>query len=410
MRRRAGGVIVVGAMRCPLCKAPLTERDRRCPRCDALLERLPFTSLNLVESPADIPDPVSPDVADTSSTKADLGGDARIVGELGGDFASWSGSGEWTPHEDVFHGLTAEDYLGASTGVVERTFVPPATQVYVDETVARQLRPEAVLSIVPGDDSVLSPFERHVASFLDGSRPLARVARKANLSLDDARIALALLLDRKRAVLVGHLLVPERFQPKTRAAPTAPAAATAPAAPAQPRRQPPPLPPDAALDEPAAVRPPMRPSPKPAPPPTTPMRAPPPAAAPPATPFRPFDPARKPPPPGARYGAQQDVRLLKLAMQKEEAGLYDDAVRLLQKAIEVNPEAAVLYNRLGVVLATRKRDYTAAAAALFKACELEPNNDTYMSNLAKVAERSEAERAEEAATRASFGGLFRRRK
>lgn len=387
-------------MRCPLCQAPLTENDRRCPRCDALLERLPFTSLNLRNSPADIPDPSPPEVSDTHSTKAELGGDARIVGELGGDFSSWSGSGEWTPHEDALYGLTAEDYLGAATGVVERTLAAtplPASQVYVDENVARQLRPEAVLELVPGDDDALSLFERHVAGFLDGSRPLARVARKANVSLDDARIALALLIDRKRATLVGHLIVPERFQKDL----------------PRPPRKPPPLPPDA-LDEetPANVRPAMRPQPTPPPPSSTRAPAPPPAAPPPsATPYRPFDPSRRPPPPGARYGPQQDVRLLKLAMEKEAVGLYDDAVRLLQKAIEVNPDAAVLYNRLGVVLATRKQDYAAAAEVLFKACELEPNNETYMSNLAKVAERSESARAQEQADKASLvGGLFRRRR
>lgn len=390
-------------MRCPLCQVPLTEKDHRCPRCDALLEHIPFRSLNLVESPADIPDPISPEVSDTASTKAELGGDARIVGELGGDFSSWTGSGEWDPHEGVLTGLTAEDYLGATTGVVERTFAPPTAQVYVDEKVALQLRPEAVFAPVPGDDGALSLFERHVVGILDGSRPLARVARKANVSLDDARIALALLLDKGRAALVGHLLVPERFQTETRPTPDAP----------ETRGEAPPLPPEAIDGPPAAVRPPMQPSaPRAAPPPSTTSTrpAPRPEAPPAKAPYRPFDPARRPPPPGARYGEQQDVRLLKLAMQKEEAGLYDDAVRLLRKAIEVNPGAAVLYNRLGVVLATRKKDYAAAADALFRACEIEPSNDTYMANLAKVAERSERERAQAEADKASFGGLFRRRK
>lgn len=392
-------------MRCPLCRAPLTRNDARCPRCDALLERLPFTSLNLEDSPADLPDPVSVN----RSTKVELGGDTRIVGELGGDFSSWSGSGEWAPHEDAFVGLSAEDYLGACTGVVERRLSPPpgTPQVYVDHGVARMLKPEAVLLLLPGDDEALSPFERHVASFLDGERPIARVSRKANLSLDDARIALALLVDKKRAVLVGHMIVPDRF----RDVPTTPAPVTPPA-----RAKPPPLPPDALEPAPSqSVRPPMQRAPRAAlqrPAATTTMRGTAAKAPPPSPPHRPFDPTRRPPPAGfQRYGEQQDVRLLKLAMQKEEAGAYDEAVRLLRKAIEVNPHAAVLYNRLGVVLATRLKDYATASQVLFEACELEPTNDTYMANLAKVAERAEIARDEAELKRAGLGkGLFRRRR
>ncbi len=404
---------MVFGMRCPLCKARLIENDRRCPRCDALTERLPFMSLNLEDSPADIPDPVSP-ASRTGSTKVELGGDARIVGALGGDFSSWSGSGEWAEPQDAFLGLSAEDYLGAATGVVDRQLVEQelvrqglATPVYVDDGVARMLKAEAVLALRPGDDAALSAFERHVASFLDGERPIARVARKANLSLDDARIALALLVDKQRAVLVGHMIVPARFREAR------------PAPPREPVR-PPPLPSDALTERSEEhVRPAMQARPQQAREATRAERVPPPrATTAPAevrsAPHRPFDPSKRAPPPGTRYGEQQDVRLLKLAMQKEADGAYDDAVRLLRKAIEVNPDAAVLYNRLGVVLATRLKDYAAASEALFHACELEPNNDTYMSNLAKVAERSEAQRAEAEREKASFGGigkaLFRRRR
>lgn len=382
--------MVMIAMRCPLCRAALTENDLRCPRCDALLERLPFTSLNLADSPADIPDPTP----FAGSTKVELGGDATIVGALGGDFSSWSGSG------DALLGLSADEYLEAPTGIVERLILTP--QVYVDEGVARMLKPEAVLKLLPGDDEALSLFERHMASFLDGDRPLARVARKANVTLDDARIALALLVEKKRAVLVGHMIVPERYQEATPQKPQ-PRVPPIPQAPSAPRH------PASVVEKPAApVRPPMQATP-PSPPQAARDTS---ATTPPIAHERPFDPAKRAPPPDAfrRYGEQQDVRLLKLAMEKEEAGLYDDAVRLLRRAIEVNPRAAVLYNRLGVVLATRLRDYVAACDALVRACELEPKNHTYMGNLAKVAERAEAARDEREREKNNFGGMFKRRK
>lgn len=343
-------------MRCPLCQAPITRDDARCPGCDALLERLPFLSMNLDEAPAEVDD----EADGTGSSKVELGGDTLIVGPLDDDFSSLSGSGESAL------GLTPDEYLEARTGLVERSIAP--APVYLSGAIAETLKKEAVLALVPGE-MTLSPFEQHVASFLDGQRPLARVARMANLSLDDARIALAMLLERKHVILIGHVVVPPEHGGQEVAPPRAPM--------------------------------------QPAPPPLPRAPTPPPKAAPPPKPAPPKPAPPKPSPPGKRYGEQQDVRLLKSAIEKEKEGDYEGAVNLLHLALDVNPRAGVLHNRLGVVLATRLKEYEAACDALIRACELEPHNDTYKANLMKIMERAEAERGQ--GKQAARKGFFRKR-
>src|SRR5207248_1487040 len=80
--------------------------------------------------------------------------------------------------------------------------VRPAT---LDESEKRELyfRADAVLALraaLPGD---ASPFEQHVAGFIDGFRPVARIRKKTGLSASDLRIALASLYDKKLLALTG---------------------------------------------------------------------------------------------------------------------------------------------------------------------------------------------------------------
>jgi hypothetical protein len=50
----------------------------------------------------------------------------------------------------------------------------------------------------------------------------------------------------------------------------------------------------------------------------------------------------------------------------------------------VNPKAAALYNRLGVVLSIRLKRHDEALAHLKRAIELEPGSIVYMNNFSKV--------------------------
>ena len=80
--------------------------------------------------------------------------------------------------------------------------VRPAT---LDESEKRELyfRADAVLALRSPLPADASPFEQHVAGFIDGFRPVARIRKKTGLSAADIRIALASLYDKKLLALTG---------------------------------------------------------------------------------------------------------------------------------------------------------------------------------------------------------------
>lgn len=103
---------------------------------------------------------------------------------------------------------------------------------------------------------------------------------------------------------------------------------------------------------------------------------------------------RTTPPAGAdAEGVSDDVRLFRQAEAAERAGDFRKAVSLLREAIQKNPNEGALHNRLGVVLATRLKDFTGGMSALFSAAELEPDNATFKHNLAKVLAAAEGKRS-----------------
>jgi hypothetical protein len=75
--------------------------------------------------------------------------------------------------------------------------------------------------------------------------------------------------------------------------------------------------------------------------------------------------------------------LYDLATQKEEIGDVDEAIALLEKAIKEAKEPA-FYNRLGVILATKKHEFARAQQLIELAIDMAPNNTTYQHNLGKV--------------------------
>lgn len=83
--------------------------------------------------------------------------------------------------------------------------------------------------------------------------------------------------------------------------------------------------------------------------------------------------------------------LVEQAQQAEAKGNYQRAVELLQQAIELDPRAAALHNRLGVLLATRLQRYREATAAVMRAIELNPQNPAYKNNLGKILAKEDDE-------------------
>lgn len=87
----------------------------------------------------------------------------------------------------------------------------------------------------------------------------------------------------------------------------------------------------------------------------------------------------------------KELLLFEEAKDAELDGEYEHAVSLLRQALDINPRAAPIYNRLGVILATRLKQYAPASQALLQACELDPGNLAYKNNLGKILVMEEKE-------------------
>lgn len=75
------------------------------------------------------------------------------------------------------------------------------------------------------------------------------------------------------------------------------------------------------------------------------------------------------------------------AQRQEDAGDVDSALQLLKRGVERYPSAAALHNRIGVILALRKRDFQGAVNAIQRAVDIDPENLHYKSNLGKIVAR-----------------------
>jgi tetratricopeptide (TPR) repeat protein len=75
---------------------------------------------------------------------------------------------------------------------------------------------------------------------------------------------------------------------------------------------------------------------------------------------------------------------LQVALRMEQGGRLDEAIRFLERSIAQSPDAASLYNRLGIILMRERADYRRAEQLIRKAVDLAPGNNVYETNLQKV--------------------------
>lgn len=78
---------------------------------------------------------------------------------------------------------------------------------------------------------------------------------------------------------------------------------------------------------------------------------------------------------------------LQVALRMEQNGRMDEAIRFLERSIGQSPDAASLYNRLGIILMRERGDYRRAEQMIRKATELVPDNKVYATNLQQVLSR-----------------------
>jgi hypothetical protein len=80
----------------------------------------------------------------------------------------------------------------------------------------------------------------------------------------------------------------------------------------------------------------------------------------------------------------RELVLFEQANDAEGRGEYERAVKLLREAVDLNPRAAALHNKLGVVLSIRLKRHEDALGHLKQAVDLEPGSVVYMNNFSKV--------------------------
>ena len=95
--------------------------------------------------------------------------------------------------------------LSRITGALPVGRVRPGT---LEECESREamFRPDAVLALTRPVGADIGAFEQHVASLVDGVRPVARIRSKSGVSSDDLRIALGSLCDQGLLRLVGIVI------------------------------------------------------------------------------------------------------------------------------------------------------------------------------------------------------------
>lgn len=405
---------------CPKCDHTLDDAAVLCACCDHILDEEFFT-----DDLTDMNEVTAPGMRTLPPHKTDEGmalpprsveqGDPVILGDVSGEF-------------DVVLTEETGSYLHAASEMSDDSGPMRAAPVYVSASTAELTEPTAVL--VARDDvelPALTPFEAHVRSLLDGRRSVEEVRALSALSLEDLRIALCMLGDKGLVQVKLPLPVEERPEP------TDPSAAPPFAvlevlrelslSSSVPENEPVEM--DAAALELmplAAAAPAHEPEPEPEP-----VRARPSpadkqkAASVYELALRDINAGRfararqyvklavSLDPAEARYQALLEewdkarevaaaveeppaVKLAQRATDAERARDFVGAARLLDEAIALEPDDAALHNRVGVLCATRLKDFDRGTHALFRAVELAPGNATFRHNLLKVMGAAEAAR------------------
>jgi hypothetical protein len=178
-------------MRCPKCGNRAGDVPV-CPRCEYVLDP---TFLEMLDDDDDDDD--DDDVAEVpayaAASEGSGEGDPVILGDGGGDF------------DEFLSDQTGSFQLKEGGGMI----VPAPINISSDKQA--WLKSHAVLKVSDGVDVAslgLSPFEQHVIGFINGCRPVARLRKKTELSSDDLRIALAMIVDRGVLELRGFLKKP----------------------------------------------------------------------------------------------------------------------------------------------------------------------------------------------------------
>ena len=173
-------------MQCPKCGESSADATVICPGCDFILDSS-FLGDDILDEVSGQHTPVS----------ISSGSDAIVFGRLDEPI-------------DLMFSESTGSFLTADTHDVDRQIL--RAPVYVGKSVQELMKPDAVLAQAADIEqrkAMLSPFEMHVLSSIDGKRPVARLRKKTGLSSDDLRIAVGMLAEKHAVVLVGTIAPPD---------------------------------------------------------------------------------------------------------------------------------------------------------------------------------------------------------
>ena len=80
------------------------------------------------------------------------------------------------------------------------------------------------------------------------------------------------------------------------------------------------------------------------------------------------------------------------SIRLQDGRLFGSLIDVLNRGVRLAPNPAAFHNRIGVILAMRKREFDRAASEIQKAISLEPDNPHYRSNLGKVMQKANKRR------------------
>lgn len=127
-----------------------------------------------------------------------------------------------------------------------------------------------------------------------------------------------------------------------------------------------------------------------------------------------YEDLNKTAPAGGGNSTSRARQLYDDATAAERAGKVDEAVSLLERALEEAKEPA-FYNRLGVLLAMKKGEFARAQKLIETALDMSPGNATYQHNLSKVLQMAAAKDVSAASAKKEekkgiLGSMFGRKK
>ncbi|HEY4222636.1 MAG TPA: zinc ribbon domain-containing protein, partial [Myxococcota bacterium] len=162
-------------MQCPKCGREVQPGAFICPGCEFILDTS-FLGDDITDDDKEKRVPTKAFAAGGKASSGEFGEDAIILGDGQGEYSDFS----------------SRDAGGLTREVTQARF-------YIGGATAALLHTDAVPEIAPGivEGSLrMSPFERHVLSFINGKRSIGRIQKKSGMDDSEFKVSVSMLADK----------------------------------------------------------------------------------------------------------------------------------------------------------------------------------------------------------------------